>query len=134
MAVDGGYIATPGGVGKFVEFDPTTGEVTVLMDYTYLVVFPGDQCFPLKGVPLMTETEDKLREAVDAINIAVTKLVNKYGVPTGVVALGVAFISGAVALRAVGGDEAVTVYLRNISELLSHQGIGAEFSLTKKLR
>jgi hypothetical protein len=45
---DGGWILTPAGPGKFVAFDPTTGNVTVEMDCAYLVEFPGDKCLVYK--------------------------------------------------------------------------------------
>lgn len=46
MEVDGGWIITPGGVGRYVEYIPATGKVVVEMDYEYLVEFDGDECYP----------------------------------------------------------------------------------------
>lgn len=40
-----GYIDTPGGIGKFVQFDGNHGVVTVEMDNSYLVFFPAESCF-----------------------------------------------------------------------------------------
>jgi len=45
----GGLIETPGGIGRFVNFDGNTGKVTVEMDYEVLVEYPGDKCFPVQG-------------------------------------------------------------------------------------
>lgn len=42
------YVDTPGGLGKFVEFDGKTGVVTVEMDNQYLVFYPGDSCYILE--------------------------------------------------------------------------------------
>lgn len=42
-------IETPGGPGRFVEFDPGTGQVTVEVDHSYLVTYPADQCFLMGG-------------------------------------------------------------------------------------
>jgi hypothetical protein len=41
------FIATPCGVGKYVQYEPHTGTVIVEMDYSYLVEIPGEQCYPL---------------------------------------------------------------------------------------
>jgi hypothetical protein len=38
-------ITTPDGEGKYVEFNPTTGMVTVEMDHRYLVEFDGKDCY-----------------------------------------------------------------------------------------
>jgi len=40
-----GMIETPGGIGKFVEFDGNVGVVTVEMDNRYLVFYPAENCF-----------------------------------------------------------------------------------------
>lgn len=40
-----GMIETPGGIGKFVEFDGKSGVVTVEMDNSYLVFFPAESCY-----------------------------------------------------------------------------------------
>ena len=40
-----GYIVTPGGKGKFIEYDGNTQKVTVLMDFEYEVEFDGDECY-----------------------------------------------------------------------------------------
>jgi hypothetical protein len=40
-----GMIETPGGIGKFVEFDGNAGVVTVEMDNRYLVFYPAENCF-----------------------------------------------------------------------------------------
>lgn len=40
-----GMIETPGGIGKFVEFDGNVGVVTVEMDNQYLVFYPAENCF-----------------------------------------------------------------------------------------
>lgn len=38
-------VRTPGGVGKYVEYVPHTGEVIVEMGYGHLVTFPGTECY-----------------------------------------------------------------------------------------
>ena len=38
-------IKTPDGWGKYVEFNPTTGKVTVEMDHSYLVEYDGEDCY-----------------------------------------------------------------------------------------
>ena len=40
-----GYIETPGGMGKFVEYVGNCGVVTVEMDYQYLVLYPAENCY-----------------------------------------------------------------------------------------
>ncbi len=40
-----GYIETPGGLGRFVEFDGNAGVVVVEMDNQYLVFYPAESCF-----------------------------------------------------------------------------------------
>ena len=40
-----GYIETPGGIGKFVEFDGKNGVVTAEMDNEYLVFYPAEICY-----------------------------------------------------------------------------------------
>jgi len=40
-----GYIETPGGMGKFVEYDGNCGVVTVEMDNQYLVFYPAENCY-----------------------------------------------------------------------------------------
>lgn len=45
----GGLIETPGGIGRFVNFDGNTGKVTVEMDWQHEVEYPGDKCFPVQG-------------------------------------------------------------------------------------
>ena len=40
-----GWIKTPGGVGKFVSFDPVRKTVTVEMDYAYLVEYDAAECY-----------------------------------------------------------------------------------------
>ena len=37
----GGLIETPGGIGRFVNFDGNTGKVTVEMDWHHEVEYPG---------------------------------------------------------------------------------------------
>lgn len=43
-----GYIVTPAGLGKYVDFDSVTGKVTVEIDSMYLVEFDGEKCFLLQ--------------------------------------------------------------------------------------
>lgn len=50
-----GRIKTPGGVGKYVEHIPHTGEVVVEMDDRHLVTFPGATCYVKK--PSHNESE-----------------------------------------------------------------------------
>jgi hypothetical protein len=38
-------IDTPGGPGRFLEYDSNTGLVMVEMDSMYCVVYPADECF-----------------------------------------------------------------------------------------
>jgi len=40
-----GFIETPGGPGKFIEYDGTTKTVKVEMDYAAMVIYPGELCF-----------------------------------------------------------------------------------------
>lgn len=40
-----GYIETPGGVGRFVEYDGATQTVMVEMDNMFLVQYPATVCF-----------------------------------------------------------------------------------------
>ncbi len=40
-----GYIETPGGMGKFIEFDGNTKTVTVELDYSCRAIFPADTCY-----------------------------------------------------------------------------------------
>jgi hypothetical protein len=40
-----GYIETPGGIGKFVEFDGNCGVVLAEMDNEYLVFYPAEICY-----------------------------------------------------------------------------------------
>ena len=40
-----GMIDTPGGPGRFIEFDGTTGTVIAEMDNECMVIFPGELCF-----------------------------------------------------------------------------------------
>jgi hypothetical protein len=40
-----GFVETPGGVGKFVEYDGNVGVVAVEMDNQYLVFYPAGDCF-----------------------------------------------------------------------------------------
>lgn len=40
-----GMVETPGGIGKFVQFDGSHGVVTVEMDNQRLVFFPAETCF-----------------------------------------------------------------------------------------
>lgn len=40
-----GWIKTPGGVGKFVSFDPMKKVVLVEMDYAYLVEYDASECY-----------------------------------------------------------------------------------------
>jgi hypothetical protein len=40
-----GYIETPDGPGKFVEFDGVHGTVTVEMDHRHLVIYPAELCY-----------------------------------------------------------------------------------------
>lgn len=47
--VTAGWIETPGGPGKFVDFDPTAGTVTVEHDYRYLVEYPAGVCYVPAG-------------------------------------------------------------------------------------
>ena len=42
-----GFIETPGGVGRYVGFNPTSGKVTVEMDCQYLVDYDGGKCYPI---------------------------------------------------------------------------------------
>lgn len=42
-----GYIKTPGGIGKFIEYNPHTKTVTVELDYNYIVEFDGAKCYPV---------------------------------------------------------------------------------------
>lgn len=60
-----GRILTPGGVGKFVAWDPARKTVLVEMDYFYLVEYPGDRCYILpEEVSKMTSPKAGLREAM----------------------------------------------------------------------
>lgn len=43
-----GWLDTPGGLGKFVYYDSTTGTVYVEMDCSYIVAYPAEQCFILR--------------------------------------------------------------------------------------
>ncbi len=38
-------VKTPDGWGKYVKYDPTTGIVTVEMDYSYLVDYNVKDCY-----------------------------------------------------------------------------------------
>ena len=40
-----GMIETPGGIGRFVEFDGNNGVVTAEMDNRYLVFYPAEDCY-----------------------------------------------------------------------------------------
>jgi len=46
-----GFVATPNGIGKYVQYNPETGTVIVEMDYSYLVEFSGAECYPLPERP-----------------------------------------------------------------------------------
>jgi len=43
-----GYIETPGGIGKFVEYDPHSKKVTVELDYDCLVELDASECYPVE--------------------------------------------------------------------------------------
>lgn len=45
-----GWIKTPGGVGKFVSFDPMKKVVLVEMDYAYLVEYDAAECYVYEEV------------------------------------------------------------------------------------
>lgn len=45
---DAGYIETPGGPGRFIEYDGTTKTVTVEMDNWCRVIYPASLCFIAK--------------------------------------------------------------------------------------
>lgn len=45
MDITASYIETPGGLGKFVEYDNIKHTVTVELDYKYLVEYPAEKCF-----------------------------------------------------------------------------------------
>ena len=40
-----GMIETPGGIGKFVEYDGINEVVAVEMDYEYIVFYHASQCY-----------------------------------------------------------------------------------------
>lgn len=40
-----GFIETPDGPGKYVEFDGAHGTVTVEMDHSHLVIYPASLCY-----------------------------------------------------------------------------------------
>lgn len=40
-----GWIKTPGGIGRFVSFDPARKTVAVEMDYMYLVEYDAAECY-----------------------------------------------------------------------------------------
>lgn len=43
------YIETPGGMGKFIEFDGNTKTVTVELDFSCRAIYSADVCY-VKGV------------------------------------------------------------------------------------
>jgi len=45
-----GWIRTPGGIGRFVRFDPVRKTVIVEMDYAYLVEYDAAECYVYEEV------------------------------------------------------------------------------------
>jgi hypothetical protein len=39
------YIETPGGMGKFIEYDGATKTVTVELDYSCRAIYPANVCY-----------------------------------------------------------------------------------------
>lgn len=42
-----GMVSTPGGEGRYVAYNPATGMVTVEMEWSHLVEFDGEKCYPM---------------------------------------------------------------------------------------
>jgi hypothetical protein len=49
MDITANYIETPGGLGKFVEYDDVKHTVTMELDYKYLVEYPIEKCIFIGG-------------------------------------------------------------------------------------
>ena len=52
-----GYIETPDGVGRFIEFDGCNKTVTVEMDNMYLVQYPAKDCYLFEGCVINNERQ-----------------------------------------------------------------------------
>ncbi len=57
----GGEIVTPSGIGRYVGFNPTNGEVIVEMDFEYLVAFNGNECYPAAAENAVNTEAEEIR-------------------------------------------------------------------------
>lgn len=62
-----GYIDTPGGIGKFIEYDGKNGVVTVRLN-NRLVMFPGSECYI--GGQMMEISKQLMLKTIDGLHWA----------------------------------------------------------------